>query len=111
LTMVKEAVERALEWSDGLRSARRSPLTAGGAEDGVVISVFSSKGGTGKTFLAANLAAAVAQVSGKDTAILDLDLERGDVFSYFGQETACSPQELVALADLPDPADVLAAGI
>jgi pilus assembly protein CpaE len=110
LPMVKEAVERALDWSDGVRSARRGPLTAGGWEEGIVVSVFSSKGGTGKTFLAANLAAAVAQVSGKETAILDLDLERGDVFSYFGEETSLSPNELMALADLPDPADVLAAG-
>jgi len=110
LPMVKEAIDRAVAWSDGLRSARTSSPVDSGPDEGIVVSVFSSKGGTGKTFLAANLAAAVARLSGKDTAILDLDLERGDVFSYFGQETQRSPEELMALAGVPEPAEVLSAG-
>ena len=108
--MVQEAVQRATAWSDGLRSARQAAAPAAGSAEGVVVSVFSSKGGTGKTFLASNLAAAVGRASGRETAILDLDLEMGDVFSYFGQETERGPAELMALADLPEPNDLLAAG-
>ena len=66
---------------------------------GKVISVFSSKGGTGKTFLATNLASALAKESGKDTAILDLELELGDVFSYFGTEPARPMADLIGLGD------------
>jgi pilus assembly protein CpaE len=114
IPMVKEAVDRAMAWSEGLRSARSGSAPAvsdGGPGQGVVVSVFSSKGGVGKTFLASNLAAAVARASGQDTAILDLDLEMGDVFSFFGQETDSGPEDLMAVGNLEDPADVVAAGI
>jgi len=52
----------------------------------MVISVFSSKGGTGKTFLTTNLASALSEVTGQDTPSIDLDVDMGDVFSYFGLE-------------------------
>ena len=43
-----------------------------------VVTVFSAKGGCGKTTLATNLAAAMAK-SGKSTCLVDLDLTFGDV--------------------------------
>ncbi len=49
---------------------------------GRVITVFSKKGGVGVTTLAVNLAVALSQVSGKKVAILDLDLQLGDVSSF-----------------------------
>ena len=48
--------------------------------------IFSSKGGTGKSFLTANLAVALSVKTGTDTAVLDGDLDMGDIFSYFGRE-------------------------
>jgi len=44
-----------------------------------VISVFSSKGGVGKTLLATNLAVALQQDEEKDVVLVDLDLQFGDV--------------------------------
>ena len=53
--------------------------TAGVREfDSRVLSVFSTKGGTGKTTVAVNLAVAL-QRTGKKVAIVDLDLQFGDV--------------------------------
>lgn len=44
-----------------------------------VISVFSTKGGVGKTTIATNLAVAIATTTSKKVALLDFDLQFGDV--------------------------------
>ncbi len=44
-----------------------------------VITVFSTKGGVGKTTIASNLAVALARTTKKRVALLDLDLQFGDV--------------------------------
>lgn len=44
-----------------------------------VITVFSTKGGVGKTTIASNLAVAIARNSKKKVALLDLDLQFGDI--------------------------------
>lgn len=49
---------------------------------GRVISVFSKKGGLGVTTLAVNLGVALAQVSENKAALLDLDLQLGDLSSF-----------------------------
>ncbi|SJZ44535.1 response regulator [Selenihalanaerobacter shriftii] len=49
------------------------------AEHKKVVSVFSSKGGVGKTLLATNLAVHLQQAQGLDTVLVDLDLQFGDV--------------------------------
>jgi pilus assembly protein CpaE len=55
------------------------PTEAAGAGDGKVITVFSSKGGCGKSFVSTNLAVALAQRTGEDVAMVDLDLQFGDL--------------------------------
>jgi pilus assembly protein CpaE len=45
---------------------------------GVLVTVFSTKGGVGKSTLATNIAAALAQ-AGKEVCIVDLDVASGDV--------------------------------
>lgn len=50
--------------------------------DSRVIAIFSTKGGSGKTSVAVNLAVALAR-SGKKVAIADLDLQFGDVGVFF----------------------------
>jgi len=47
--------------------------------DHKVITVFSSKGGCGKSFVSSNLAVALAQKSGEPVAMIDLDLQFGDL--------------------------------
>jgi pilus assembly protein CpaE len=107
---LREALHRSLRWSLNLRSlgAERRPETTG--LRGTVVSVFSSKGGTGKTFLTTNLGAALAVRSRKDTAILDGDFLMGDVMSYFGREATRSLQDLLAVGELTDPEAVRGAG-
>lgn len=62
-----------------LRKAAITPAAARAEQPkGRVVTVFSPKGGTGKTVLATNIAVA-AQRSGVSTVLLDLDLQFGDV--------------------------------
>jgi pilus assembly protein CpaE len=65
-------------------SARRTDGVRG--RNGTVITVFSPKGGTGKTVVATNLAAALAKNEGKKTLLVDLDLQFGDAAIMLGVE-------------------------
>lgn len=58
-------------------AAPRKPAPAKVAK-GRVISVFSTKGGVGKSTIASNLAVALASMYGKRVILLDLDLQFGD---------------------------------
>lgn len=101
-----DALRRAIEWSMGLQSMSKK---AGEPESrGRVISIFSSKGGVGKTFLASNLAAALATKEKKDTALVDLDLKVGDTFSYFGQEPTRPVEDIVNIGTRSDRDSILA---
>jgi pilus assembly protein CpaE len=63
-----------------LRKAAMTPTAGVPSADhptGTVVTVFSPKGGTGKTVLATNIAVA-AQRSGTPTILVDLDLQFGD---------------------------------
>ncbi|MEA2520947.1 MAG: pilus assembly protein CpaE, partial [Actinomycetota bacterium] len=95
-------VERAIVWASNLRSLSGAPgsgTTGGKSSRGRIVSVFSSKGGTGKTFLTTNLATSIADITGEDTAIVDLDIDMGDVFTYFGREPSASIQDLMELGE------------
>ena len=98
---LREAVERAIVWATNLRSASGAALKADGsrAQRGHVVSVFSSKGGSGKTFVTANLAVAIAESTGQATAVVDLDVDMGDVFTYFGREPAATIHDLMGLGE------------
>jgi Flp pilus assembly CpaE family ATPase len=60
-----------------LFALRKAAATTNGSGSGEIVTVFSPKGGSGKTALATNLAAAAA-VSGLRTLLLDFDLQFGD---------------------------------
>lgn len=51
-----------------------------------VITVFGTKGGVGKSVLATNLGVALATTTGKRVAVVDLDLEFGDVAIMLGMK-------------------------
>jgi pilus assembly protein CpaE len=78
---VRTAAARALEIARTLRGRLTGGAPSGPGEErgpGRVITVFSSKGGCGKTFLSTNLAVALAG-TGAEVALVDLDLHFGDV--------------------------------
>src|SRR5665648_61995 len=78
-TVFKDALEKADRRSGGHTEA------AGGAAPGTVVTVMSTKGGVGKTVVATNLAVAIASL-GKSVALVDLDLQFGDVGIVLGLE-------------------------
>jgi pilus assembly protein CpaE len=71
-----------------IRKATHAPRrdAAAGKRDGRIITVFSPKGGTGKTVIATNIAAALAKDGGRRTLLLDLDLQFGDAAIMLGIE-------------------------
>ncbi|HEX4898445.1 MAG TPA: response regulator [Candidatus Limnocylindrales bacterium] len=52
---------------------------ASGAEPGIVVAVFSPKGGVGRTTIAVNLAVAAASLGGRRVALMDASFQFGDV--------------------------------
>ncbi|MGE5507742.1 MAG: AAA family ATPase [Chitinophagales bacterium] len=64
---------------EGKRRQRRQVEQGAVAPEGKVITVFSAKGGVGKTTLAANLAVALAKEAKARVALVDLDLQFGTV--------------------------------
>jgi pilus assembly protein CpaE len=78
---VRAAAARAIEIARTLRGrlGGGAPTDPGGGRaPGRVVTVFSSKGGCGKTFLSTNLAVALSR-NGAEVALVDLDLHFGDV--------------------------------
>jgi hypothetical protein len=59
--------------------------SVGGAVEGAMITVLGPKGGTGKTITSSNLSVALA-LAGKSVALVDLDLQFGDVGLALGLE-------------------------
>ena len=99
---LRDAVERAVAWATNLRSMGGNATESSHQERGHIISVFSSKGGSGKTFLTTNLAAAISDITGQDTAVVDLDTDMGDVFTYFGREPSARVDDMMGLGEGAD---------
>ena len=59
--------------------AATTPERGGQAVDGKIITVFTAKGGVGKTMLSINLGVALAQRGANQVCVVDLDLSSGDV--------------------------------
>jgi pilus assembly protein CpaE len=82
-------------------AGRRNGTARGG--DGRIVTVFSPKGGTGKTVTATNLATSFAKHAGKRTLLLDLDLQFGDAAIMLGIEPEKTIQDLVVAPGELDP--------
>jgi pilus assembly protein CpaE len=82
-------------------AGRRSQGTAAGR--GRVLTVFSPKGGTGKTVTATNVAAAFAKYSRRRTLLLDLDLQFGDAAIMLSIEPEKTIYDLVVAPGELDP--------
>ncbi|WP_306317801.1 MULTISPECIES: AAA family ATPase [unclassified Streptomyces] len=97
-----ERVHAAASWSAGMRrhlagGTGTELVPAGGG--GRVIAVAGAKGGVGTTVTAVQLALA-ARASGRTTALLDLDLQSGDVASYLDVQFRRSVADLSAIRDI-----------
>ncbi len=73
------AADRVLGRANTVATATGDPAAVGATPRGTVTAVFASKGGCGKTSIATNLACLLSSEGQKRVAILDLDLESGDV--------------------------------
>ena len=84
-TQIHEAITRVV---GGLSSSTPAVASGGGGTDaifeddgeiGQVITVFSTKGGAGKSVIATNLGVALAERSDKPVCLIDADLQFGDI--------------------------------
>ncbi len=73
-----------------------------GGPGGKILSVFSNKGGTGTTTIAANLADALVRLTGKKVALVDLVLSHGDVTMFFNVNPSYSILDLAKNAEKAD---------
>jgi pilus assembly protein CpaE len=78
LVAVVAAARRSTDISRRRRTAERAVGT-GDDRQGRVVTVFSAKGGCGKTTVATNIAAALAGDGSTRVCLVDLDLEFGDI--------------------------------
>src|SRR4026209_1502460 len=76
-------------------TGRRLEAEGGGGKRGRILTVFSPKGGTGKTVTATNLASAFAKYEKKRTLLIDLDLQFGDAAIMLGLEPEKTIYDLV----------------
>ncbi len=97
-----QSVDRVGELLAGATPRGQSPATQSG-EPGRLISVFSTKGGVGKTCIAINVAAAMAKRSPDPVVLVDGDLQFGDVSVMLGlppQSTVLDAAAAVQYGDL-----------
>ena len=69
---------------------------------GQIVAVYGARGGLGATTLAVNLAFKLASVTNSETAIVDLDLQRGDVAAFVNLAPAHS---IATIATAPGEVD------
>ncbi|MGV9315067.1 AAA family ATPase [Streptomyces sp. NPDC003691] len=95
-----QRVQSAANWSTGVRrhlGHSSAELVAGAG--GRLVTVSGAKGGVGTTVTAVQLALA-ARASGRSVALVDLDLQSGDVASYLDVQFRRSIADLAAIQDI-----------
>ncbi len=103
LTALAEAVVRSRSLTFALRNPGQTAAAAAAARTGQLITVFSPKGGAGKTTFAVNMGVALA-TSGQRTLLLDLDLAFGDVPISLGLRPEHDFTEVVTMGERLDAA-------
>ncbi|MCL6451432.1 MAG: response regulator [Acetobacteraceae bacterium] len=83
-----EAVRRAYRAADAAR------VPAGRRRPGTVVTVFGTKGGVGRSTLAANLAVVLAREQDRPVAAVDFDLEFGSMAALLGVKPQASVVDL-----------------
>ncbi|GAA2883285.1 AAA family ATPase [Streptomyces mexicanus] len=92
-------VQAVAQWSTGVRRHLGHGGDVFGGAGGRVVTVSGAKGGVGATLAAVHLALA-AQTSGYGTALVDMDLQAGDVASYLDVQFRRSVVDLAAITDI-----------
>ncbi|MFJ2583223.1 CpaE family protein [Streptomyces sp. NPDC087538] len=92
-------VQSAAQWSVGVRRHLTTGADVFTGPGGTVITVSGAKGGVGTTVTAVQIALA-AQASGRNVALVDLDLQTGDIGSYLDVQFRRSIVDLSAIADI-----------
>ncbi|HBV98142.1 MAG: histidine kinase [Peptococcaceae bacterium BICA1-7] len=105
-----ELAETIRKVSDYSRKRRLRLVEGGGPtpaapsrEPGKIITLFSSKGGVGKTTTACNLAISIVQRARKKVALVDMDLQGGDVSVFLNISAKGGVSDVVQESDYSDP--------
>jgi pilus assembly protein CpaE len=94
-----QRVQAAAAWSVGVRRHLGQGGDVFTGPGGTVVTVSGAKGGVGTTVIAVQLALA-ATASGMNTALIDLDLQAGDVSSYLDVQFRRSIVDLATIQDI-----------
>ncbi|MFJ3303212.1 CpaE family protein [Streptomyces sp. NPDC086549] len=92
-------VQAVAQWSTGVRRHLGHGADVFSGVGGTVVTVSGAKGGVGATVTAIQLALA-AQASGRATALIDMDLQTGDVGSFLDVQFRRSVVDLAAITDI-----------
>ncbi|MFK0254397.1 CpaE family protein [Streptomyces sp. NPDC090445] len=92
-------VQAAAQWAAGVRRHLGRPADAPTGPGGRVVTVAGAKGGVGTTFTAVQFALAAA-AAGRRTALVDMDLQAGDVGSYLDVQFRRSIADLAGIQDI-----------
>ncbi|WP_406501163.1 AAA family ATPase [Streptomyces sp. NBC_01590] len=92
-------VQSAAQWSVGVRRHLTTGADVFTGPGGTVITVSGAKGGVGTTVAAVQIALA-AQTSGRNVALVDLDLQAGDIGSYLDVQFRRSIVDLSTITDI-----------
>jgi pilus assembly protein CpaE len=93
-------VQAVAQWSVGVRRHLGAGIEVySGGVGGTVVTVSGAKGGVGTTLTAVQLALA-AQASGRTAALVDMDLQAGDIASYLDIQFRRSVADLATITDI-----------
>jgi pilus assembly protein CpaE len=92
-------VQAVAAWSVGVRRHLGHGGDVFTGVGGTVVTVSGAKGGVGATLAAIQLALA-AQASGRSAALVDMDLQTGDIASYLDVQFRRSVVDLAAITDI-----------
>lgn len=94
-------VQAAAQWASGVRRHLGSTgdLVPGSGPGGRLVAVIGAKGGVGTTVTAVQLALA-ACAAGREVALVDMDLQSGDIASYLDVQFRRSIADLAGINDI-----------
>ncbi|MFJ5261157.1 CpaE family protein [Streptomyces sp. NPDC088387] len=92
-------VQAVAQWSVGVRRHLGHGADVFTGVGGTVVTVSGAKGGVGTTLTAVQLALA-SQASGRPTALVDMDLQAGDIASFLDVQFRRSVADLAAITDI-----------